>query len=290
MARTTRSRIPRVVTGSEQKLRAELLGVATKLATQAGTMALAGRRAGLTDVQTKSTTTDMVTEFDRACELMIVEGLTKLRPHDAIVGEEGSSRSGSTGITWHIDPIDGTSNFMYALPNWAVSIGATDESLAKSGAPHASIVGAVFVAAQNELFTATLGGGAHLNGGEIRCNDTSLLAQALVSTGFSYAPERRTVQATRVAKMIHKIRDIRRFGAASIDLCYVACGRFDAYFEENLCSWDVVAGQLIATEAGCTTGNYSGGAMTPAQTLVSAPAIFGQLGDLIAACTAPNRQ
>jgi len=286
------------VTSGEQKLRAELLGIATKLATQAGTMALTGRRAGLTDVQTKSTATDMVTEFDRASELMIVEGLTKLRPNDAIVGEEGASRPGTTGITWYIDPIDGTSNFLYALPNWAVSIGATDESLTRSGSatnqasglPPTSIVGAVFIAAQNEMFTATLGGGAHLNGVEIHCNDTSLLTQALVSTGFSYAPEQRTVQATRVAKMIHQIRDIRRFGAASIDLCYVACGRFDAYFEENLHPWDVVAGQLIATEAGCTTGNYSGGAMTPAQTLVSTPAIFGQLGALITSCLAPTRQ
>lgn len=232
----------------------------------------------------------MVTEFDRASELMIVEGLTKLRPDDAIVGEEGTSRPGTTGITWHIDPIDGTSNFLYALPNWAVSIGATDESLARPGSPHTSIVGAVFVAAQNEMFTATLGGGAHLNGVEIHCNDTSLLAQALVATGFSYAAEQRTLQATRVARMIHKIRDIRRFGAASIDLCYVACGRFDAYFEENLCSWDVVAGQLIATEAGCTTGNYFGGVITPAQTLASAPAIFGQLGALITSSSAPIRQ
>jgi len=278
------------VTSGEQRHLDELLGVATKLATQAGTMALAGRRAGLSNVQTKSTATDMVTEFDRASELMIVEGLTKLRPHDAIVGEEGASRVGTTGITWHIDPIDGTSNFLYALPNWAVSIGATDESLNGSGSPHTSIVGAVFVAAQNEMFTATLGGGARLNGAEIHCNDTSVLGQALVSTGFSYAPEQRTVQATRVAKMIHKIRDIRRFGAASIDLCYVACGRFDAYFEENLHSWDVVAGQLIATEAGCTTGNYCGGAMTPAQTLVSAPAIFGQLGALITSSSSPIRQ
>ncbi len=278
------------MTSGEQRHLAELLGVATKLATQAGTMALAGRRAGLTNVQTKSTATDMVTEFDRASELMIVEGLTKMRPHDAIVGEEGTSRTGTTGITWHIDPIDGTSNFLYALPNWAVSIGATDESLARPGSPHTSIVGAVFIAAQNEMFTATLGGGAHLNGAEIHCNETSLLAQALVATGFSYAAEQRTMQATRVAKMIHKIRDIRRFGAASIDLCYVACGRFDAYFEENLCSWDVVAGQLIATEAGCTTGNYSGGVITPAQTLASAPAIFGQLGALITSSSTPIRQ
>ena len=264
--------------------------MATKLATQAGTMALAGRRAGLANVQTKSTATDMVTEFDRASELMIVEGLTQLRPNDAIIGEEGASRPGTTGITWHIDPIDGTSNFLYAIPNWAVSIGATDESVAGTSSQHTSVAGAVFVPAQNEMFTATLGGGAHLNGVEISCNETSLLSQALVSTGFSYAPEQRTAQAARVAKMIHKIRDIRRFGAASIDLCYVACGRFDAYFEENLHSWDVVAGQLIATEAGCTTGNYCGGAMTPAQTLVSAPAIFSELGALITSCLAPTGQ
>lgn len=257
-------------------------------------MALAGRRAGLANVQTKSTATDMVTEFDRASEQMIVDGLIRLRPDDAIVGEEGASRPGTSGITWHIDPIDGTSNFLYAIPNWAVSIGATDDSVSTSEIKHgthpASVAGAVFIPAQSEMFTATLGGGAHLNGQEIHCNQISLLSQALVCTGFSYSPQQRTVQAARVAKMIDKIRDIRRFGAASIDLCYVACGRFDAYFEENLHSWDVAAGQLIATEAGCATGNYRGGAMTPSQTLVCAPSIFDQLGELITSCTAPSRQ
>lgn len=254
-------------------LGAELLRVASQLAHQAGTMVLVGRRGGFNDVHSKTTKTDMVTEFDRASELLVAEGLTQHRPDDAIVGEEGASHPGTSGITWYIDPIDGTTNFLYALPNWAVSIGATDA--------HGPLAGAVYVPVLDEMFTAVRGGGAHLNGTQIRCNTTTELSQALVGTGFSYSPEQRTVQAQRVSRMIHLVRDIRRFGAAAIDLCYVACGRLDAYFEENLHPWDIVAGELIAREAGCRTGNFDGQAVTPAQVLTAVPAIFDDLAVLI---------
>ena len=260
----------------------ELLQIASNLARQAGTMALVGRRGGLADVQTKTTATDMVTEFDRASELLVFEGLIRLRPHDTIVGEEGATQSGSSGITWYIDPIDGTTNFLYSLPNWAVSIGATDDQ--------GSLAGAVYIPALDEMFTAVRGGGAHLNGLPIRCNTISDLSQALVCTGFSYSAGQRTLQAQRVARMIHLVRDIRRFGAAAIDLCYVACGRLDAYFEENLELWDIVAGELIAREAGCRSGGFDGQDVTPAQTLASVPAIFDDLATLITASSTGVRQ
>lgn len=263
------------MTTSDPAFGKQLLDVAYNLARQAGTMALVGRREGLSDIQTKTTATDMVTEFDRASEKLVVEGLARHRPDDAIVGEEGTTHAGTSGITWYIDPIDGTTNFLYSLPNWAVSIGATDEI--------GALAGAVYVPAMGEMFTAVRGGGAHLNGSPIRCNPTAVLSQSLVCTGFSYSSTQRTLQAQRVARMIHLVRDIRRFGAASIDLCYVACGRLDAYFEENLASWDIVAGELIAREAGCRSGNFAGQPVTPSQLLASVPAIFDDLAELITA-------
>ena len=255
----------------------ELLGIATDLARAAGDMALAGRKAGLHNVQTKSTATDMVTEFDRASEVLIVEGMRIARPDDAIVGEEGASISGTSGITWHIDPIDGTTNFLYDLPAWAVSIGASDAD--------GPLAGVVYIPALGEMFSATRNGGAFLNGSPIHCNNITDVSQALVCTGFSYSADQRTIQAKRVSQFIHQSRDIRRAGAAAIDLCFVACGRIDAYFEENLHQWDIAAGILIAHEAGCKSGDFSGNAPRPAEILTSAPAIFDQLSQLIMAAS-----
>jgi myo-inositol-1(or 4)-monophosphatase len=139
------------------------------------------------------------------------------------------------------------------------------------------------------MFTAVRGGGAFCNDEPIRCNPLDDISKALVCTGFSYSAEQRTVQATRVSKFIHQVRDIRRFGAASIDICFVACGRFDAYFEENLDSWDFAAGELIAREAGCQTGDFAGNALRPAQVLVANPQIFSQLSALILASSTSDR-
>ncbi len=272
MARTRRQGSPRFVTLAD-----ELLVIASELAQAAGDMALAGRKAGLRNVQTKSTATDMVTEFDRASEKLIVEGLRKRRPLDAIVGEEGASITGTSGITWYIDPIDGTTNFLYDLPAWAVSIGAQDSS--------GPLAGVVYVPALREMFSATRGGGAFLNGEPIHCNNITDVSQALVCTGFSYSADQRTIQANRVAQFIHQIRDIRRAGAAAIDLCFVACGRIDAYFEENLHQWDISAGILIAHEAGCRSGDFSGNTARPEEILTSAPALFNGLSQLIMAAS-----
>lgn len=259
---------------SSHALTAGLRAIAEQLAREAGDMALAGRKSGAVSADTKSSPTDMVTQFDTASEEMITAGLAQLRPLDSIVGEEGASKTGTSGITWHIDPIDGTSNFYFDIPMWAVSIGAVDA--------RGPLIGAVYAPALGEMFTAARGEGATLNGVPIHCRENTLLTDALVCTGYSYRVHERSHHARRVANMVTEIRDIRRFGAAAIDLCFVACGRYDAYFEEHLHSWDLIAGQVIATEAGAVVSDYSGGPVTPRQVLAAAPGIQQQLIELIA--------
>ena len=254
----------------------ELAAIAREITRHAGGIALAGRRSGaLRDVTTKTTGTDMVTEFDRRGEELIVGELRRRRPHDAIVGEEGANLAGASGITWYIDPIDGTTSFLYDLPTWCVSVGARDE--------HGPLAGAVYVPALDEMFWAVRGEGAYLGDARIRCNTDVDISKALCATGFSYGAAQRTVQMRRVAEFIDKIRDIRRSGAAAIDLCFVACGRVDAYFEENLHPWDLAAGELIAREAGALSGDYSGGPIRPAEVLVAVPSVFAPLSALLVA-------
>jgi myo-inositol-1(or 4)-monophosphatase len=270
-----RTRGSKVTDTHTDQLSQELLRLCKTLADTGGRKALAGRLAGLSQVETKSTSTDMVTEFDRATEKYIVDEIRRQRPKDSIIGEEGASVIGTSGVTWCIDPIDGTTNFLFALPLWSVSIGVSD----KSG----PLVGVVYIPALDEMFHAVRNQGAFLNDKQIFCNDISDISQALVCTGFSYLPENRTIQSRRVAKFIDQVRDIRRFGAASIDICFVACGRLDAYFEENLYQWDIAAAELIAIESGARTGNFSGGSSTPKEFMVTCPAMFDKLSKLVIA-------
>lgn len=254
--------------------RTELLALASSLATTAGDVARNGRaERGIAVATTKSTATDMVTEFDRASEAMIVAGIRAARPGDGIVGEEGTNVTGTSGIDWLIDPLDGTTNFLYGLPGWAVSIAAASS--------HGTELGAVYVPATAELFTASAGGGAFLNGHSIHCGTTSEISLALVATGFSYQVERRKEQATRIAALLPRVRDVRRFGAAAPDLCYVAAGRVDAYFEQWLGPWDLAAGELIAREAGCRTGSIDGGPPGTSSVLAANPALFPSMLELI---------
>lgn len=251
-----------------------LLDLARRTAEAAGEFARDGRRRGLERVDTKTTPTDMVTFYDGASESLIIERILTARPEDGFVGEEGSTRTGSSGITWIVDPIDGTTNFLYDLPTWAISIAATDDV--------GPLIGVVHAPALGETFTAIRGVGSWRNGEPIECSRTEDLSVALVATGFSYAASDRVRQARRVERMIDQIRDIRRFGAAAIDLCFVACGRFDAYFEEGLHPWDVAAGGLVAAEAGCVLSDFSGGPLRPAQTFAATPGIADDLRALIA--------
>lgn len=257
----------------QHQLACDLRDLAVRIAHEVGAVALAGRKAGLTEVSTKSTSTDMVTEYDRLTEVSIVATLRRERPDDSIVGEEGSGFHGTSGITWFIDPIDGTTNFLYDLPTWTVSIGAHDAD--------GEFVGVVFSPPLQETYTAIRGDGAFLNGEPIHCNTIDDISKALIATGFNYSPENRVVQAKRLPHFISQIRDVRRLGSASLDLCFVASGRYDAYYEEHLFPWDLAAGTLIAREAGCTLGSIDGQGQIPSAILASVPALFVKIQELI---------
>ena len=259
-------------------LQVELLELASGLAVRAGRMVREGRAAtGISTADTKSSATDVVTEFDHASETLIVSGILAARPDDGLIGEEGTDTPGTSGVEWLIDPIDGTTNFLYGLPGYAVSIAARREV---EGTMRTEI-GAVYVPATDELFTAAHDAGAWLDGAPIRCATTDQLAVALVASGFSYLPERRAVQARRIAAMLPRVRDLRRSGAAAVDLCHVAAGRVDVYFEEFLGPWDLAAGELVAQEAGCRTGSLDGGPVRPSSVLVANPALFEPVRALI---------
>lgn len=251
----------------------ELRSLAESLARGAGDLALAGRHAASSGGDlgggTKSTKTDMVTEFDRSAEALIVSALRQLRPDDAIVGEEGTADDGTSGYAWYIDPIDGTTNFVYDQPAWSTSVG-----VALNGE---MVAGAVFIAPLGEMFSAALGEGATLNGHPISVSTEADLALALVGTGFNYRADVRRAQAQRLARMIPEVRDMRRSGSAAIDLCFVAAGRLDIYFEQYLNSWDAAAGELIAREAGAVTSDFTGGRCRPEELVASTPGVHREL-------------
>ena len=260
----------------------DLRALAADLAVRAGRSALEGRRRlGVGQPvahDTKSTPTDPVTEFDRAAEATIVDALRTQRPDDSIVGEEGAGHAGSSGLEWHIDPIDGTVNFVYDLPAWCTSVAVVDE--------HGPLAGAVFVPVTDELFSAARGAGATRNGAPIRCSSASHVGMALIATGFNYSPPTRRAQARRLAALLPQVRDVRRYGSAALDLCMVACGRLDAYYEEHLNSWDLAAGVLIASEAGAITSDFGAGSAGSAATVAAGPGIHDALLELIAAIDA----
>ncbi len=221
-------------------------------------------------IDTKSSGTDMVTEMDRWSEAAIVEVISEARPDDGFLGEEGASKQSRSGVTWLIDPIDGTTNFLYDLPGFSVSIAAEVDGEAGIGAVHDPI--------RDERFRASRGGGATLDGRSIRASGLTDLTTALVATGFSYDRDRRGAQAEVLTEVLPGVRDIRRFGGAALDLCFLACGRVDAYYERGLGAWDTAAGALIATEAGARLEDRqsSGGAFFGA-----APGIFDAFSALI---------
>ena len=257
---------------------AALLELAVRLARDASALLIEGRTRRLLDVHTKSSGTDMVTEMDRASEALIVAGLRAERPQDAIVGEEGTADAGTSGVRWLVDPLDGTTNYLYGYPAFAVSIAAeVDDGV---------VAGAVVDASTGDAFTARKGEGAWCNDVPLRVNDQTDMANALVGTGFSYLAARRERQAGVLETVLPAVRDIRRAGSAALDLCWVACGRLDAFYEKGLGPWDLAAGALIAAEAGARTGDLSGGAPTTEFVLASAPALFDDLRALLTRASA----
>jgi myo-inositol-1(or 4)-monophosphatase len=221
----------------------ELAALALSIAREAGALILEHRAAGVEIADTKSSLTDIVTDADRASEDLIRERILAARPHDSVLGEEGSQVDGDSGVHWVVDPIDGTVNYAHGIPNYAVSIGVELDGEA--------VVGVVLNPAQGLEYTAVRGSGARRNGTPIRVAETVAVAQAVVGTGFNYLGEIRTIQARNVAAMLPEVADIRRFGSCALDLCAVADGSLDGYVEEGVGgAWDYTAGALIAAEAG----------------------------------------
>jgi myo-inositol-1(or 4)-monophosphatase len=207
--------------------------------------------------------------MDQQAESLIVKSLLAPRPDDGIIAEEGAAQPSKSGITWVIDPLDGTVNYLYGLPGWNISIAAKNQE--------GVIAGVVFAPTINSLWKATKGGGAYLNNKAIKCNDPVNLNLALIATGFSYDLELRKEQGAQIQKLIPQIRDLRRNGAAAVDLCYVAMGAVDAYFESSLKEWDFAAGGLIATEAGALISGRTGGAPDGDMVVCAGPSLHAQL-------------
>jgi len=243
-----------------------MLTIAIDLAAQA---AVRHRQGNAGAVDSKSTATDPVTEVDRDSEALIVEGIRRHRPHDAILGEEGANVRGTSGVEWIIDPLDGTVNFIYGFPQYAVSIGIRNHGVTVAAVVHDST--------SDVVYSAVLGGGAFADGEPIKVNNISSTDVLLLATGFGYDRDVRARQGQVLAEILPNVRDIRRAGSAALDLCHLAAGRVDGYYETGPHPWDVAAGLLIVSEAG-GIATYDESAK---RVLASGPAVFESLDSVI---------
>jgi myo-inositol-1(or 4)-monophosphatase len=278
-----------------------LLDLACKVAVAAGRL-LVGSGGRPEVVATKSSPTDVVTEADQAAEALIRDLIWEERPGDRILGEEGGEtgprdvqggKGGQKSVRWIVDPLDGSVNYLYGLPDWAVSIAAEADGTV--------VAGAVFVPRRDELYSAGLGTGAWLSTGaldwrgedtgsptRLACNRDVPLDQALVATGFGYEARVRRIQGEVLAAVLPRVRDIRRGGSAAVDLCSVASGTVDAYYERGVNLWDIAAGGLVAAEAGAHVIGLHGKPPSPSMTMAAAQPLLGDLHDLLAG-TDPER-
>ena len=256
---------------------AELLDVASEAAQTAGALLLARFEAGRElRVAAKSTPTDPVSEADLASQRAICALLAQRRPQDGLLAEEeGADQAGSSGLRWVVDPLDGTVNFLYGLPQWSVTVAVCDQQGALAGVIHAPVSGETFSAVRGEL--------PRRNGVELAWLGDSApeLGKALVATGFAYAAEVRAKQAELLTRLLPRVRDIRRFGVASIDLAWTAMGRYDAYFERGVHLWDIATGALMCESVGLVVREIEGGIMAAPASLVDT------LAEIIGGADAP---
>lgn len=258
----------------------ELRRLAVDVAVEAAEI-VAGHHGTARGIAKKSSRTDLVTALDREAESLITARLADARPLDGMVGEEGAARRGSSGITWFIDPIDGTTNFVYGHPGYAVSVAAADGD--------GAVAGAVADPSHRDVFSAARGCGALRNDRPVAPSATRDLAEALIATGFGYDAAERARQGRVVAHLLARVSDIRRMGSAALDLCSVACGRVDGYYEWGLRPWDHAAGALIASEAGAVTSvpplparpDTIDGSGDTSFILAAAPGVAAQLSELL---------
>jgi len=250
----------------------ELLAVAREAALAAASELKGrfGRRAH--GVHTKSTPTDLVSDADVAAESAIRDVLGRRRPEDAILGEEGGE-TGAGHVRWLVDPLDGTVNFLFGIPAFAVSVACQAGSATRAGV--------VLDPIRDECFEATRSGEPTLNGERIHGSEATELATSMLATGFGYDSAVRARQATVVARVLPRVRDIRRVGAAALDLVWCACGRYDAYYERGVHAWDVAAGALIASRAGLEIRDLAATAEDPPGLLAAPSAIAGELYELV---------
>jgi myo-inositol-1(or 4)-monophosphatase len=259
---------------------ADLLALAVDVARKAGV--LLRKRPDDLAAGAKSTPTDTVTVMDQRSERLILDELTAHRPGDRVLAEEsGAQRLGDaadTGVTWVVDPLDGTVNYLYGIPHYAVSIAAEIDG--------AVVAGAVYDVSRDEMYAATRGGGATRDGSPLHCSTQSDPAFALTATGFGYAASLRAQQAVALADVLPQVRDIRRAGCAALDLCGVAAGRLDAFFEAGMLRWDWAAGSLIAEEAGARVAGIGGRPPGTWTTLTANPVLFDPLERILLAAGA----
>ena len=262
-----------------------LADLATRVAVAAGRLVVDERPREVEASATKSSPTDIVTAMDTRAEELIRGLLLGERPDDAFLGEEGDDHEGTSGITWVVDPIDGTVNYLYDLPAYAVSVAAVAGNPKEPGAWQV-VAGAVADPALRRVYHGALGGGAYERGWDdpasrtgtrLTVGSVDVLSGALVGTGFGYTPERRLVQGRTLLELLPRVRDIRRFGSAALDLCAVARGRLDGFYESGLNSWDIAAGWLLVTEAGGVVTGPGGGPPSPALAVAGNPAVQREL-------------
>ncbi|MBL6634403.1 MAG: inositol monophosphatase family protein [Actinomycetota bacterium] len=258
---------------------AQALDIALRAARLAGQQLLArfeGPHEGLT---AKSTSTDLVSDADREADETILGMIRAERPGDAILSEEsGEAEQGTTGLRWLVDPLDGTTNYLWGYPQWAVSIACHDDAGGLMGVVHDPLRG--------ETFSAVRGGPAHLDGQVLTLEPSDDLGQALIGSGFGYDALRRRRQATRLMGVIPHVRDMRRGGSAALDMAWVACGRLDAYFEFGVNAWDVAAGAVIVTAAGGTVQDLPTGPEGAPGTLAARPGLAAPLRAVVGAAAA----
>lgn len=250
-----------------------LMEIAASLAREAGELVIEGRARALV-TSTKTSPIDIVTQMDVAAETLLRTRLSKVRPDDAIMGEEGEDTPGLSGVTWVVDPIDGTVNYLYGLPHFAVSVAAVEGGT--DPVTWRILAGAVYDGSRVE-WKAAAGLGAWRNGKRLERSTGPALSGTLLATGFSYIAQRRVAQGKIVTAMLAHVRDIRRLGAASVDLCLVAEGTIDAYYEHGLHPWDFAAGALIASEAGVTVAGIDGGPADSHLLIAAVPDVWDEL-------------
>ena len=247
---------------------ADLLAVALAAARAAGDLLLARAGDVVGGISSKTSGTDLVSDADRDAEELVIATIRAARPGDGILAEEGGGGAGSTGVTWVVDPLDGTINYLWGVPQWSVSIAAADAEGAVAGVVHDP--------SRGETFTAVRGGGARMGDRLLAVPPGRPLGEALVGTGFSYRSAERAVQAGRLTRVLPAVRDVRRLGSAALDLCWVAAGRLDGYYETGLNPWDRAAGELVARESGARVRELSPGGL-----IVAGPDLIGPLARLV---------